>query len=261
MSAAVPLRLGPRSGRAQAAAAALRSVGGSNTPARARASSTSRGWGARGRSVPPVPPVAIGEGRSRSRPLVCGAGAGISKGGPARLGMGGAVGTACWTEISISPEAEGAGARMAAANCGASGAGSPMPRGWVSASRGKRGMGAVNVSVAGAGRLPAAGMGGAGPMRVGSSSPGSSGEGRTCTAVVLSLIESRGGRVDLAVAWATSAATARVPAFVCIGRKTRARSSQSCVSASREPSWMARSRTFSARSASPRRSRHSPSQR
>ena len=116
------------------------------------------------------------------------------------------------------------------------------------------------------GGVPAAGMGGMGPARVGSSSalrlvgarPCS---GRTCTAVVLSLIESSGGRAGCAVACATSAATARVPGLRLHRTEDPRRSSQSCASGSRAPSWMARSRTFSARSASPRRSSTSPSHR
>ena len=81
-----------------------------------------------------------------------------------------------------------------------------------------------------------------------------------CTSVVVSLIESRRSRAGCEVC-ATSAATARVPAFACIGLKTRARSSQTRASGPVAPSWIARSSTFSARSASPRRSSVSPSQR
>ncbi len=80
MSAAPPLRFGPRSGRAHAAvAAALRSVGGSNTPASCSASSTSRGWGATGLSPTPWP---AGGGRSRNAKAPLARSAGGSKGAP-----------------------------------------------------------------------------------------------------------------------------------------------------------------------------------
>ena len=141
MSVGAPLRLGPRSAAAHRAAAAPRSVGGSKTPDSASASSTSRGWGTIGPSGMrreagnggKGAAAALGArehrgarderggGRAERRRRAGGEngfGAGApffasgSNGSPARLGMGGAVGTGCCTEISISPDADGAGARM-----------------------------------------------------------------------------------------------------------------------------------------------------
>ena len=60
---------------------------------------------------------------------------------------------------------------------------------------------------------------------------------------------------------AISAATAREPAFACIALKTRERSSHVLVCSSVCPNCAARSKTFSARSASPRRRSTSPSTR